>query len=117
MRMPMNLHEVPLVDGGADLFGYRIPLARDVLAAAAREGAGRAVVGFRPDALEVLPSGEEGLVVTTEVVEELGSGASLYASLPGNQDVTEIADVVARIDPRRVPEKGRRVTLRVRPDE
>jgi len=108
----MNLREVPVIDGAADLEGYRIPLPRDIAAVG-----GRLVVGFRPDAVDVVDDGAEGLVVTVEVVEELGADAYLFASLHADDAVGEIGDIVARIDPRRVPAKGTRVTLRIRPEE
>src|SRR4051794_31835585 len=49
----MNLHEVDVSDGAADLSGYRIPLPRDVVARLAAEDGGRVVVGFRPEAIEL----------------------------------------------------------------
>jgi multiple sugar transport system ATP-binding protein len=59
----------------------------------------------------------EGLPVTVEVVEELGSDAYLFASLPGHDDVRELGDLIARIDPRHIPRKGSTVTIKIRPDE
>jgi multiple sugar transport system ATP-binding protein len=55
--------------------------------------------------------------VTAEVIEELGSDAYLFASLPGHEDVSEVGDLVARIDPRAVPRKGQQVTIVIRPEE
>jgi multiple sugar transport system ATP-binding protein len=113
----MNLHEVPVMDGTADLSGYRIGLGRETVAALTEADAGRVVLGFRPEAVEVVADEDSGLTVTTEVVEELGSDAYLFASLPGHHEVQEVGDVVARIDPRRVPARGQSVTLRIRQDE
>jgi hypothetical protein len=45
--------------------------------------------------------------VTVEVVEELGSDAYLFASLAGHDDVRELGDLIARIDPNDVPQKER----------
>jgi multiple sugar transport system ATP-binding protein len=112
----MNLREVAIVDGAADLSGYRIPLTQSVLAAADGDREGRVVIGIRPEAFEVVGDQDEGLVVTTEVVEELGSDAFLFASLADHQSVADVADIVARIDPGKVPAKGRRITLRVQPE-
>jgi multiple sugar transport system ATP-binding protein len=112
----MNLHDVPLVDDSADLGGYRVPLPRRAVGAVPPEDDGRIVLGFRPDAIEV-GDGAEGLRVIVEVVEELGSDAYMFASLPGHDDVNELGDLVARIDPRRVPHKGDTVTVRIRPEE
>jgi multiple sugar transport system ATP-binding protein len=113
----MNLHEVQIVDGAADLAGYGVPLPRDAIAAMDGTDGGRVVLGFRPDSVEIVGAGEEGLNVTAEVVEELGSDAYLFASLPGHEDVNELGDLVARIDPRAVPRKGETVTIRIRSDE
>ena len=113
----MNLHEVPVAEGAADLSGYRVPLGRDTVAAMTSADAGRVVLGFRPEAVEVIADGAAGLAVTTEVVEELGSDAYLFASLPGHQEVREVGDLVARIDPRSVPARGELVTIRIRTDE
>ena len=81
----MNLREVAIVAGAADLSGYRIPLAQSALAAADRDREGRVVIGIRPEAFEVVGDEDEGLVVTTEVVEELGSDAFLFASLGSSE--------------------------------
>jgi multiple sugar transport system ATP-binding protein len=113
----MNLHEVPVADGTADLRGYRVPLPRAAVDAMAPSDEGRILLGFRPDAVEIVADGDDGLKVTVEVVEELGSDAYLFASLPGHEEVHELGDVVARIDPRAVPAKGRTVTIRIRQDE
>ena len=71
----------------------------------------RLVLGFRPESLELAP---EGVSADVEVVEELGADAYMFcnADLDGQQ-----AKLVARIDTRRVPSRGDRVTLRPRPGE
>jgi multiple sugar transport system ATP-binding protein len=109
----MNLREIPIVGDDADLAGYRVPLPREARSAST----GTIVVGFRPDSVDIVDEASDGLVVTTEVVEELGSDAYLFGSLPGSDSVTDLGDIVARIDPRRVPAKGQSVRLRIRPDE
>jgi multiple sugar transport system ATP-binding protein len=110
----MNMHEVDVRDGAANLCGYRIPLPREAVAAA---DGGRVVLGFRPDAVDIVDAGTDGLDVTTEVVEELGSDAYLFASLPGAHGVRELGDLVARVDPRAVPERGQTIRIRIRSDE
>jgi multiple sugar transport system ATP-binding protein len=112
----MNLHDVPVVDGHADLSGYRVPLPRDVVRAQPASDGGRITLGFRPDAVDIATDGD-ALPVIVEVVEELGSDAYLFASLPGHHDVRELGDVIARIDPRHVPQKGSTVTIKIRPGE
>ena len=113
----MNLHTVHVVEGAANLSGYRVPLPREGVEAMSGTDDGRVVLGFRPDAVEVVADGGDGLAVTAEVVEELGSDAYLFASLPGHEHVRELGDLVARIDPRAVPARGQTLTIRIRPDE
>jgi multiple sugar transport system ATP-binding protein len=109
----MNLREVAVTDGQADLHGYRIPLPRAV-----SDSAGSVVVGFRPDAVEIADDDGGGLRLTTEVVEELGADAYLMGSVSNGHAVLDLGNVItARIDPRRIPAKGQQVTVRVRPDE
>jgi multiple sugar transport system ATP-binding protein len=72
-----------------------------------------ATVGFRPESLSVVGTGQ-GFPVTVNLVEELGSDAFLY----GTTGVTggEVAlsnDIVARVDPRGVPAAGSVVNLSI----
>jgi multiple sugar transport system ATP-binding protein len=108
----MNLHEAPVVDGSADLRGYRIALPRDIAS-----GYKTVTVGFRPDAVKLEPAGAAGLHLTAEVVEELGSDAYMMASFHDHDSVFDLVDVIARVDPRDVPTKGSKVTVTVRTDE
>jgi multiple sugar transport system ATP-binding protein len=113
----MNLHDVVIREGAAHLAGFRIPLPRGLEGRLTSADEGRIALGFRPDAVEIVTDGAEGLDVTAEVVEELGSDAYMFASFPGREDVSDVGDLVARIDPRRVPRKGATVRIRIRPDE
>jgi len=110
----MNLREVDVVDGHAELHNYAIPLPREI---AARGN--RIIVGFRPDAVEIVSNGNGsvGLRVTAEVVEELGSDAYMMASFEHHDGVFDIADIVARVDPRDPPKKGEQVTVAIQPDQ
>jgi multiple sugar transport system ATP-binding protein len=112
----MNLRQVDVVDGHADLGGYLIPLPRQQA-----QYFRRIVVGFRPDAVEVIGDGRDddagGLRLRVQIVEELGSDAYMMASFLDHEGVFDLVDVVARIDPRSVPAKGSEVTVRVRPGE
>src|SRR3954451_13185279 len=53
----MNVHEVAVTEGHADLSGYRVPLPRGVADALAPEDGGRVVLGFRPEAVQVVSNG------------------------------------------------------------
>jgi multiple sugar transport system ATP-binding protein len=69
----------------------------------------RAVVGFRPEALELAPEG-----MPAEVVEELGADAYVFCSAEVCGTPTKL---VARVDARHRPSRGERISLRPRPDE
>jgi multiple sugar transport system ATP-binding protein len=51
------------------------------------------------------------------VVEELGSDAYVMASFHDHEGVFDLADVIARVDPRQTPAKGEQISLQVRSDE
>ncbi len=107
----MNLQEVAVSDGHARFDGCDVPLPP---AAAARAN-GRVVLGFRPEAVDVVGSAENGIEVTVQAVEELGADAYVYASLH-DAELVEKPDLIARVDPAAVPAKGSRIKLRIRPD-
>ena len=98
------------------LNGYEIPITRDVRATAGRSS-GTILLGFRPESVDVVGPDEDGLDASVNLVEELGSDAYLFAELPHRDNVVHGADLVAKLDARRIPERGQKVRLRVRPDE
>jgi multiple sugar transport system ATP-binding protein len=108
----MNLLDGEVVDGGVQIGSTVVPVPRDQL-----DGATQVTAGFRPESLELTDG--DGLPVVVDVVEELGSDAFVYASFVGHQSaaVTEGADVVVRVDPRRTPQPGQNLFLAVRPGE
>jgi multiple sugar transport system ATP-binding protein len=111
---PMNLCEVRLENGSVDLAGLHIDVPRHVVAAA---DAAEITVGFRPESLEAAGPSEEGLELNVNVVEELGSDAFAYCTLPGHDAVRGNIDVIAKVDPRRPPAAGDRMWLRPRASE
>jgi multiple sugar transport system ATP-binding protein len=106
----MNLQEVAVVDGHAKLEGCDVPIPRS-----ASGVNGRVVVGFRPEALDIVGASEDGIEVTVQTVEELGADAYVYGSLDDDELVKK-PDVIARVDPSAVPQRGTRIKLRVRPN-
>jgi multiple sugar transport system ATP-binding protein len=111
----MNLMDVPLTEGGADLGGHTVPIAREDLA-----GVGKHVtLGVRPEDLDLADDGV-GIPVTVDVVEELGADAYIYGSTsahllePTGENATE-APFIARVDGRRPPQKGDLVHLKPKP--
>jgi multiple sugar transport system ATP-binding protein len=102
----MNLCRVPLNADGNAAFGG-LPLELPGLRA---NGRTEAIVGVRPEAMELA---SEGLDAGVEVIEELGSDAFVFCSaeLPGGA-----TRLVARVPARHAPERGERVRLRPSPE-
>jgi multiple sugar transport system ATP-binding protein len=102
----MNFFEAEAADGGVVLAGdgARFALPEAPLAALRARGAARAVLGVRPEHMQVLPPGQSGLAVTVSVVEPLGSDTLLYFDRLGQRHV-------ARVEPELQVRAGDRVTL------
>jgi multiple sugar transport system ATP-binding protein len=69
------------------------------------------VLGFRPESLELSSDGVPALV---EVVEELGADAYVFCTIELAGEKTKL---VARVDARRVPQRGERIAFRPLADE
>ncbi len=121
----MNIGTFPLVDGGVNLGGSHVPLPREAVAGLTSEDKGQITYGFRPESLDIVPQGTPGsFPVVVNLVEELGSDAFVYGELPagapGAETVTSgagEAQLILRVDPREVPDKGTTVYVTVRPGE
>ncbi|MDX8051350.1 sn-glycerol-3-phosphate ABC transporter ATP-binding protein UgpC [Lentzea sp. BCCO 10_0798] len=105
----MNLKTVPITSEGAKLDGIIVPLSRDALAAAS--GLDEVTFGIRPEALGIVPSTDEGMDMTVELVEELGADALVHGAV-------KIGDAsqrfVVRVDGRTPPTLGQHVKVAVR---
>jgi multiple sugar transport system ATP-binding protein len=108
----MNLLEADLVEGGAKIGSYTIPLERGIISGAGTDKT--ITVGIRPEAFKVVPDGEPGLPVHVAVVEELGADAFLYGTAEHNEEHQQI---VARIDARMPVEKGSTLHLAAVPEK
>jgi multiple sugar transport system ATP-binding protein len=112
----MNIADFRLEQGHAVLGRAGLPLTTAALSALAEEGADRVVVGFRPEALDLVTEQDPGAFpVDVVLVEELGSDAFLHGILPElREEAGPLGDsIVARVDPARPPAKGERVYLRI----
>jgi len=99
----MNLLPAHRVDGSAKVGSLTLPVPRSATA-------GELIVGFRPEAL--VPAGATsapGLDIEVTVVEELGADAYVCGMATGG-------DVIARIEPDRIPDRGERMRLTVKTD-
>jgi multiple sugar transport system ATP-binding protein len=107
----MNLREFRVIEDHARVGTIDIALSREELAALKREGLDRVLLGFRPESVDLVGEGE-GFPVVVNVVEELGSEAFLYGTLV-EEDPLSSAAIVARADPKRIPQTGSTVYLRL----
>ncbi len=106
----MNMVEVPLVEGGAQMPRYVEPLPRDVMERAAAQSLKTITLGFRPEDLRIVTD-EAAAPVEVVLVEVLGADAYVYGEIdfPGHGR----RDVVVRSDGRQPPRKGDTIHVRV----
>jgi multiple sugar transport system ATP-binding protein len=105
----MNLLDADLVEGGAKLGDYIVPVDRNILTKAGNDKT--LTLGVRPEAFKV---SDKGLPVHVAVVEELGADAFLYGTAEHNNEHQQI---VARIDARMPVEKGSTIHLEADPSK
>jgi multiple sugar transport system ATP-binding protein len=115
----MNLAEFRVEREEAVLGRTRARLTGETLKALKEEGSDRVILGFRPEAVDMVGVGDEDYAtfpVTVTVVEELGSDAFLYGQYADTTDPTLLEQtVIARVDPNAPPAKGDQVRLRIVP--
>ena len=107
----MNLVTVPVRDGVLRLGDWTVPLPRE---AHVKLTGSQATLGIRPEDLRLAGPGS-GISVVVELVEELGSDAFLHGSLPSSDGDPVL--LVARVDPKRPPDKGDVVNLAPVPEQ
>jgi multiple sugar transport system ATP-binding protein len=119
----MNLGEFRVVGDEAVLGAAKVPLSAAARKALQESGEDKVIIGFRPEATERVSENTPGaLTVTVNLVEELGSDAFIYGSLEGEEEAAKVGSgddedqVIIRIDPRDVPDKGAKVHVTIRPD-
>jgi len=111
---PMNLFQVQVSGGAASLAGLPV----DVPASVVADLDGPSLtLGFRPESLHIVGAAEEGFVVTVDVVEELGSDAFAYCTLPGHSAEQGRVDVIVKVEARTPPAVGDHLRLSIRPGE
>jgi multiple sugar transport system ATP-binding protein len=112
----MNLLDVDLESDGARVGERSLPLPRATMSALAGEGAKTATVGFRPEAVQLVPEGE-GYPFEVVVVEELGSDAYAYGTMHTSRSSAGDKLLTIRVDAKKPPMKGETVHLRIDPNE
>jgi multiple sugar transport system ATP-binding protein len=120
----MNIGTFPLAEGVAKVGTAGIQVPRDAISKLASDDNNTIVIGFRPEALDVVPAGTpDAIPVAVNIVEELGSDAFVYGSLVGEAGAAEVrsgagdSQVIVRVDPRQVPGKGETINVRIRTGE
>jgi len=118
----MNIGRFHIQGDKAVLGEATIPLTRETIQSA---GGNEITIGFRPESLDVVPAGTpDSIPVKVNLVEELGSDAFLYGELQGSKELhdklgsgDDSSQIVLRADPRKVPDKGEVVYVRIRTGE
>jgi len=123
----MNLGTFALADGFAQLGTTKIAVPRTAVSALGTDDKNTITIGFRPESLDVVPQGTpDSIPVTVNIVEELGSDAFVYGELSGELGQAAVAQVhsgagdaqvIVRVDPRQVPDKGETIYVKIRAGE
>jgi len=121
----MNLGTYQVFEGAAQVGRGRVNLTTEALNALKGEDKNHVVLGFRPESLDrTSPNADGAIPIEVDIVEELGSDAFVYGSVPNefgdSKDIHFAAgdsQMVVRIDPRDVPKKGDTVWVTIREGE
>jgi len=121
----MNIGTFPVLEGFAQIGRARIAVPRTVVSGLKPDDKNQLIVGFRPEALDVVaPGTPDSIPVEVNLVEELGSDAFVYGSLTNEFGAAASitsgageAHVIVRVDPRQVPAKGETIAVLIRTGE
>jgi multiple sugar transport system ATP-binding protein len=84
----MNLRTATLLDGHACFGDLRLPLDSKVLAAASAANLSTVILGLRPEGFTMSSDGPS-LSLTVALIEELGSDTLIYATVVGDDPITD----------------------------
>jgi multiple sugar transport system ATP-binding protein len=112
----MNLVDAELDAEGGHLGEKTLPLPRETMQRLQSEGATRATLGFRPEAVRLVGEGE-GFPFEVVVVEELGSDAYAYGMLHTSTSSAGDKLLTLRVDAKRPPMKGEVIHIQLDPNE
>lgn len=121
----MNLGTFTVEGDHAVLGKARVPLSPATRAAITPSDNGKIIIGFRPEALEVVSENDPNTIpVKLHLVEELGSDAYMYGKLEGggslgsgtdsNPDDESTDEIIIRTAPHAAPPIGSIVHVRIR---
>jgi multiple sugar transport system ATP-binding protein len=121
----MNTGTFPVLEGFAQIGRARIAVPRTVVSGLKPDDKNQLIVGFRPEALDVVaPGTPDSIPVEVNLVEELGSDAFVYGSLTSEFGAAVSitsgagdAQIIVRVDPRQVPAKGETIAVLIRTGE
>lgn len=123
----MNIGTFNIENGCAVLGPARIPLSQTTLDAIVDADKGQIIIGFRPEALEVVEGdaiGGASIPIRVELVEELGSDAFVYGRLEGitkgigsgdSADEEAQGQIIVRVPPHTAPGSGSIMHLHIKP--
>ncbi len=119
----MNLGTFTIEGDVAKLSTAVVPLKRETLSAIVPEDEDKIVIGFRPEALEIVDSSVSGTIpVEVQLVEELGSDAYVYGRLAGAEGGHGLGSgeegggeqIVIRVPPNSAPPIGTVLNARIK---
>ena len=119
----MNIGTFNVKEGDVRVGSATLPLERSIVDSLTEADGGKVVVGFRPEALDVVGAGAaESFQVEANLVEELGSDAFVYGSLVDGAGESGLHSgssdqVIVRVDPRNVPAKGETIHVAIKPGQ
>ncbi|WP_067780050.1 ABC transporter ATP-binding protein [Actinomyces vulturis] len=121
----MNMGTFNVEGNVATLGAAKVELPRLAVDALTPEDNGKVIIGFRPEALDVVSSTDENSIpVRLSFVEELGSDAYVYGELVGAEGATEklgsgedSSQLIVRVPPRTAPDPGEIIYVRIRPGQ
>ncbi|MEH0147983.1 sn-glycerol-3-phosphate ABC transporter ATP-binding protein UgpC [Corynebacterium sp. Q4381] len=122
--MNLSTFDVDAASKAARIGEASIPLSQDTLAAITPEDNGQVILGFRPEALELVDgavaSQEHTIPVEVDFVEELGSDSYVYGHLAGGswraagRDESDAGQIVVRTPPLSGAREGDVIHVRIK---
>ncbi|WP_125776252.1 ABC transporter ATP-binding protein [Antribacter gilvus] len=115
----MNIGTFTVTNGSVQVGAATLPIDRTI---ASNLDSNRVTLGFRPESLDVVDASTAGAFhVEVNLVEELGSDAYVYGSLKDDVATDLHAgstdQLIVRINPRHVPEKGEIISVAIKPGQ